>query len=302
MDILSGRGTSREVGGTVLTVDELVARWESSDVGRGNTGKAETGVQVLKESAKVRGANPVLQMIYVNNRSVMQQVRKAGSVATESFVAAFAGFIMDGMLIGISIALSGGPAGVKVFSDELPVYWRETASGHNSLSYYLGKNISVLPRLVLASLHFTAIYVFLARPPIPASFQFGLILLNFFFMYGIAAIVSMIVRRENAPLVTVVVGLFASVFCGFGLTLSDARDGGYIFVFNIGANRWAAEAQFWLTIKANRLVMDMNYALSFCGYEADKEVQNLFIMLALGVGYRVIAYILLVLVNRQKQK
>ncbi|KAJ3111510.1 hypothetical protein HDU96_005641 [Phlyctochytrium bullatum] len=333
MDILSGRGVAN--GGGVISVEELVSVWERSGASLGEP-EAEASakdVDVLKSSAKARGASPFVQLAYAHNRSLMQQVRKAGSIVTECFVAGFAGLIMGissnspnyaslllepyslissasinwfialyCMLVGISIALSGGPAGVKVFSDELPVYWRETASGHNSLAYYIGKNVSVLYRLTLSALHFTAIYLYFGRPSVPVSFQFGLIVLNFFFIYAIATIVSIIVRRENAPLVTVVVGLFAAVFCGFGLNLWDARDGGYIFLFNMGANRWAAEAQFWLTIKNSGLVMDLDYALGYCGYEPNKEVQNLFIMFALGIGYRVVGYILLILVNRQKQK
>ncbi|KAJ3193416.1 hypothetical protein HDU67_005138 [Dinochytrium kinnereticum] len=212
----------------------------------------------------------------------------------------FLGFF--GMLIGIAIALSCGPSGVKVFGEEKPIYWRETASGHNTLSYYIGKTISVLYGLTLSALHFTSTFYFLGKTPIPIGLQFSLIFLNFFFIYGLAAVISMIVRRENAALVTVIVGLFIGVFCGFGLRLDAAAKAGYIFVFNMGGNRWAAEAQFWLWIKYYEGIYDLTEALKFCGYAPDRIVPNLVAIFCLGIGYRVVGYFLLIGLNRQKQK
>ena len=35
-----------------------------------------------------------------------------------------------GLLIGIAVGLAGAPAAVKVFGEELAIYWREAASGY----------------------------------------------------------------------------------------------------------------------------------------------------------------------------
>ncbi|KAJ3099222.1 hypothetical protein HDU97_003331 [Phlyctochytrium planicorne] len=263
----------------------------------------------LKELVRVageRGANPFKQIVLAHNRSLLQQSRFLGAFFMESFVGMFAGFIMGissngsseyvgipkgnlavlasspnnwflalyGMLVGISIALAGGPSGVKVFGEEKPVYWRETASGHNSFSYYVGKTISVFYRLTLSSLHFTALYYLLASPPIPLQYQIAFNLLNFFCVYGVAAVISMLVRRENAPLLAVVIGLFSAVFCGFGLTLDAATKGGYIFVFNLGGNRWAAESQFTLWTRPTRDVYDQVYGADEFGYVPDVELHS----------------------------
>ncbi|KAJ3194623.1 hypothetical protein HDU67_004660, partial [Dinochytrium kinnereticum] len=225
-------------------------------------------VQNLAQIARKRGAGMLHQIVYAHNRSLRQQARHAGAFFLEAFVGFFAGFIMGvsanspepylgilinpyvltsganfdwflglyGMLIGISIALAAGPAGVTVFGEERTVYWREAASGHNKFSYYTGKTISAIYRLSISSLHFTAIYYFLAKPATPLDLQFVLVLLNFFCVYGVAAVISMVVRREKAPLIAVIVGLFMAVFCGFGLSLTSAAKGGYLFLFNMGGN------------------------------------------------------------------
>ncbi|KAJ3094464.1 hypothetical protein HDU97_008035 [Phlyctochytrium planicorne] len=305
-----------------------------SNNGTASADADHTAIANMAAIAKARGANVIKQIILAHNRSLLQQSRFLGAFFLECFVGMFAGFIMGissngaseyvgipngnyailssspnnwflalyGMLVGISIALAGGPAGVKVFGEEKPVYWRETASGHNSFSYYIGKTTSVLYRLTLSSLHFTALYYLLATPPIPLHYQVALNLLNFFCIYGVSAVISMIVRRENASLLAVIIGLFSAVFCGFGLTLDAAQAGGYIFIFNIGANRWAAESQFTLWTKPTQDVYDQVYGADNFGYVPNQEVRNILTMLGLGLGYRAVAYVLLIALNRQKQR
>lgn len=101
------------------------------------------------------------------------------------------------MLAGMSVALSAAPSGVNVFGEDLPVYWRETASGQSPSAYYVvgdatstrtaqgdaltgrqGTSISVLWRIVLSAAHFTAIYYVLARPTFAVGLQYLMILLN----------------------------------------------------------------------------------------------------------------------------
>ncbi|KAI8847926.1 hypothetical protein BC829DRAFT_228879 [Chytridium lagenaria] len=97
------------------------------------------------------------QLMYCHNRSLTQQSRALGALVLEIFVALFAGFLMgistqgrvnelfngiyDGFMSSslrlprpgvslrsspcIAVALAGAPAGVKVFGEEKPVFWRE---------------------------------------------------------------------------------------------------------------------------------------------------------------------------------
>jgi hypothetical protein len=67
------------------------------------------------------------------------------------------------------------------------------------------------------------IYHILATPLSAYHSVFAVVFLFFFCVYGLAAVVSMLVRRENASLLGVVVCLFAAVFNGFGPSLHDAH-------------------------------------------------------------------------------
>ena len=102
-------------------------------------------------------------------------------------------------------------SGVKTFGEEKFLYWREAAAGHNKVAYFIGKTICTFYRFSVTSLHFAMFYYILARPLISFGKFYFLIFLTFYCVYGLATIVSMLVRRENSSLLAVVICLFAAV-------------------------------------------------------------------------------------------
>ena len=45
---------------------------------------------------------------------------------------------MMSFFMAIIVSMASAPAGVSVFGDEILVFWREAASGHNKFAYYIG--------------------------------------------------------------------------------------------------------------------------------------------------------------------
>ncbi|KAJ3023290.1 UNVERIFIED_CONTAM: hypothetical protein HDU68_008692 [Siphonaria sp. JEL0065] len=328
MDILAGRGEVRNtVPLTQTIVNNLVKQWnervDSTQSSSPNI-SAETSIDSMHKIAKLRGASYLRQIGLAHNRSLNQQSRLIGAFMLELFVGLMAGAIMGiasystenlsahyiapytglstatrawflgmyGMLVGIAIALSSAPSGVKVFSEEKAVYRREHEAGHSVTAYFLGKNLSTIYRIAIASAHFVALYLFLAVPPIRVWIQYLLLALNFFGVYGMGQAISMMVRRENAPLLAVTTSLISGVLCGFGPTLGDATKGGYSFILDLGVNRWMAEAQFWEWSSGYQIFDEALLEGSF-GYKKGNTARNLLVMLVLGFAYRFLAYIFL---------
>ncbi|KAI9328475.1 hypothetical protein DFJ73DRAFT_782572 [Zopfochytrium polystomum] len=287
-------------------------------------------VDALKQISKTRGAGFWMQVLYAHNRSLLQQARFMNALWLELFVALFAGFVMGiastgkenykgvlmgpmailsaaatdwnvglfGLLIGIAVVLAAGPAAVKVFGEEKSVYFREAASGHSRSAYYLGKAVSSLYRIVLASGHFAAVFYMLARPTFPVGMQYLLIFLNFFVVYGFSIITSMIVPRRDAPLVSVIVGLILAVFCGYGPSLGSTTS----ILFGVSGNRWAAEAQFSLWIDYYTDIYDTGVSASLFGYTLHQTTRNVVAMVTLGILYRVAGFVLMISLDRDKQR
>ncbi|KAJ3278858.1 hypothetical protein HDU76_009714 [Blyttiomyces sp. JEL0837] len=207
-----------------------------------------------------------------------------------------------GLLLGIAVALAGAPAGVKVFGEEKPIFWREAASGHHKLAYFLGKTLSTIYRLILTSLHFTGMYMVLAKPVLDVYMQYAVVFLQFWGIYGMSCVISMIVRRENAALLAVVTGLFAAVFCGYGPNLVQARKWGIMWFFELSFNKWAAEAQYSWSVIPYRQRYDVDLMAGIFGYTLNQVTLDITMCIVLGVAWRAIGYILLVTLNRDKQR
>ncbi|KND05205.1 uncharacterized protein SPPG_00865 [Spizellomyces punctatus DAOM BR117] len=337
MDILSGRGINNLQN---ITVDDLVVAWEKRSAGDGDIDGLQSVSDTefhehVPTLRRTRGANIFWQIYHCHNRYLVQQERTLSSLVLEVFVGTAAGLLMGvamadqgelyygvwklpytkmspapleyivalyGLLIGMSIGLAGAPAGVKVFGEEKPVFWREAAAGHSRFSYYVGKTIGTVYRFTLSSLHFSAVYYFFAQPLVPFAIQYVLILLQFFGVYGVAATVSTIVKRDNAALLAVVVGLFHAVFSGFGPTLVQARDWGIDFLWAISFNKWAAEAQYSESIMPFKDVYLTEESAKVFGYVTGRTTLSVVLMLAIGCVWRIIAFVLLTFVNRDKQR
>ncbi|KAJ3246671.1 hypothetical protein HDU78_006421 [Chytriomyces hyalinus] len=206
-----------------------------------------------------------------------------------------------GTLLGLAIAMTAGPAGVRLFFSDKAVYWRERSSGINPLAYFIGKTISSIFRIFLAALHLTALYVYLTKPTFELQLQYALIFSNYFAIYGMSMAVSMTVRQESAHLLAVVLGLFLALLNGSAPRLSDARKWGIEFLFSLSPNRWATEAQYCasLEIYKGRYITDV--AADLFGYESNQSLTNIGIILSLGVMFRVLAFALMTLLFRSKQ-
>jgi len=207
-----------------------------------------------------------------------------------------------GLDISLAIAVAAAPAAVKMFSEERVVYYREASSGHHPLPYFLGKYLAVLPRFTVSALHFASIFSFFAKPTTPLEMMFSLVLLNFYCVYGLSALCSMVVRRENAALLGTIVALVAATMCGFGPSLTQARKWGTAWSLDMSYARWSNEAFFSLESHEYLVAFDVSAISDYWGYTLGRVEMDFLIMFGIGTIYQIIAFVLLVVVDRDKQR
>lgn len=258
MDIISSRGHRHRNFLRENEVPFLIQEWETKQPAFQHPEENASETVALQKSIAKKGAYWWKQIWLCFRRSMLQQYRMASSFFLELVVGSLAGALIGftirssnghlfqsvyngplmilsswvnvsmlpqiSLIAGIAIALSGSPSGVKVFGDERLVYWREAASGHNRLSYYLGKIFSTVFRIIIAALHFTVFFAMLATPVMSFNKLYLCVLLNFYCVYGLASCVSMLVKKEDGPLLAVIVGLVVAVFCGSGPSLAKVRE------------------------------------------------------------------------------
>lgn len=259
----------------------------------------------LKATMQKRGASWMAQAYYCCKRSITQQVRNKGSFFFEIGVGALAGGIIGlsafaakgqlfrglykppftvlssavdyqsvpqlGLLGGMAIGLAASAPAVKVFGEEKLIFNREASSGHSMSAYYVGKVISVLPRICLSSLHFTVFMGILATPLMNFNQMLAANMLYFFCVYGLASCVGMVVKREDGPLLAVMASLIIGILGGVAPPLSKVKAWRLEWLWRTSPGVWFTEAY----VSQNLLPLDYLYMLE---------------MASIGTGYKLGQY------------
>ena len=208
-----------------------------------------------------------------------------------------------GLFVALAIGVAASPAGVKIFGEERDIYFREASAGHNRYAYYAAKSLAVLPRLTLGALHFVSIFHLLARPATGFELMFVNVWCQYFCVYGLSAIMSMLVRRENAALLGVIVSLIAACLNGYGPNLKQGRAWGLILVQNMSFARWANEAWFDTETRPYREhFMAEEVSAGVWGYTLNRFGTDIALMLTIGLVYRAAALAFLIGLNRERQR
>ena len=254
----------------------------------------------LVRTMKSRGATWPAQVFYCWFRAMTQQVRNATSFFFEIGVGGLAGVIIGlsafasaghlfqgvyhppftslssavdysstpqlGLLGGLAIGLAASAPGFWVFGEEKQMYYRETASGHSRSAYYVGKLLSTLLRIALSAFHFTVFLGILATPLIAFQWMYVINLLYFWCVYGLASIVSMIVKREDGPLIAVLGSLIIGVLGGVAPPLSTVKSWGLEWLWRASPGVYLTEAYFTENLTPLGYLYELPLAAELTGF------------------------------------
>jgi ABC-type multidrug transport system ATPase subunit len=341
-DIIAGEGRHYKPKGDASVqylIDHWQSKQQDGSANE-NLAKTSTISRVetnaLSATVKQRGAPWYKQIHFCHNRSLVQQYRMKSSFYFELGVGAMAGFLIGlaelnqkgqnfrgifnppydllsssidyasvpqmALLVGLAIGLTASAPGVKIFGEEKLVYWREAAAGHNRFAYYIGKVLSTIPRMILANFHFTTMFMLLSTPRIPYTSAFAANLLYFYCIYGLASIVSMVTRREDGPLLAVMSSLIVGVLNGMSPTLKKVRSWHIVWIWRSSPGSWLAEAYFTENIAPLSYLYQIDQAQQSTGYLLNEFTMDLLLMLAIGTVYRIVAFLGLRFMWRNKQR
>lgn len=337
-DIITGGGRPYKKAGEV-SKEALIDHWSNTSGSwtlPENRTSTLSETQSLRRSIKMRGAPWYRQLWFCLMRATLQQWRTKSSFWFEMGVAALAGFLiglaensrhgnnfvglysqpyeilssaMDllsvpimALLVAISIGLIVSSPGVKVFGEETLVYRRESASGHSSSAYYLGKVFSTFPRIILGCFHFTTLFMLLATPLIPWPKAFAANILYFYCIYGLASIVSMLTRREDGPLLAVMASLIVGVLSGFAPRLAQVSQWHMTWLWRASPGTWISELYFSENTLPTAHIYQIDLAAQATGFVLGRFAQDCLVLLLIGCVYRVVAFAGLVVVGRMKKK
>ncbi|KFA46153.1 hypothetical protein S40293_03813 [Stachybotrys chartarum IBT 40293] len=286
-------------------------------------------------AVKNRGARRVYQLWLSLQRSALQQYRSIGSFAAEMALSALAGFLLGlaqhskegvlftgiynepyqilsvatdfrsapemALLVAIAIGLVSGAPGVKVFSEEMLLHRRESEAGHSRIAYFVAKVLSVVPRMALACLHFTTPLLLLSTPIVRWEIALLANLLYFYCIYGLANVVSMIVRREDAPLFATMLSLIVGILSGSAPPLAQVRDWHMEWLWRASPGTWLAEVYFGQLVNPFTYLYNTELAAEATGFHLTWIWRNMGTLLGIGTIYRIIAFAMMVSLPRLRK-
>ncbi|KAH6895532.1 hypothetical protein B0T10DRAFT_587006 [Thelonectria olida] len=338
-DIITGNGRDYKPTGDI-SKETLISHWSTTqqskhDGSRITTTASMLGGSSMHKAIKKRGAPHLKQMWLCLERAVLQQYRTKGAFFAEMGLATLAGGLLGlaenpkkgvlfvglynepygvlstamdfksapelALLMAISIGLVAGAPGVKIFSEEMLLHKREAEAGHSRISYFLAKVVSVLPRMTLACLHFTTMVLILATPIIDWGLAFLANLLYFYCIYGLASVISMVVRREDAPLFATMISLIVGILSGAAPPLSQVKTWHVEWLWRASPGTWLAELYFGQLVAPFDYLFNVEAATTVTGFHLDWKWLNIGVMAAIGTVYRVIAYVGMIFAHRLRR-
>jgi hypothetical protein len=114
----------------------------------------------------------------------------------------------------LCMGLASTLAGVRFFSTERVVFWRECSSGLSIPAYYMGKTIAVLPLTVMYPLAYLSFYYLMSFPKVMFDFYYVILLWAGWVCFGVGVIMSLVFEPKNAQIAGVVVALVGFLFGG----------------------------------------------------------------------------------------
>lgn len=328
----SRRPVSRASSSTTISSSPAPNRFSLMRLARNGSYRL-TGQQSLHDPAILdalakRGASRPTQTLLCLHRALVQQYRQKSSFAAEMFLASLAAFLLGlsqhskngvlfrglykapfaiispavdvssapefSLLLGVSIGLIAASPGVRVFSEEILLQRREAEAGHSRLAYFLAKTLSPVPRMLIACAHFTVVVLFLSKLTIPWWLAFAANLLYFWCIYGLAAVVSMLARREDAPLLATMVSLVLGILCGAAPSLAQVAKWRLEWLWRMSPGVWLTELYFGELVRPFEEVYQTEVAAAAMGLVLRGTGRSLGVLVAIGVILRVIAFVGLV--------
>jgi len=290
-----------------------------------NASEPVTPLLIAPAANAFNGASPLRQFALFATRNVEKQLSDFTPFVVETIVILLCGFVlgnsMQDFLLGanyrspyepispvtfkrllpqlhmyqlMSLGLAAAVAGVNVFGVERLQYFREVPTGLNRVAYFLANVTAALPRVFLVSLVYASVFTVLASLPVPFQFLYFAVVLSYWSIYGLGACVSVTASQKASSLIASTGAVCFAVFNGFidfPVVLKRFTPGFYASqILQQQHARWIAH---WAADPM---------AENETGYAFGRLTESFFLMVVIGIVLHAIAFALMVLTHRDRQR
>ncbi|KAF9286985.1 hypothetical protein BGZ68_002365 [Mortierella alpina] len=211
-----------------------------------------------------------------------------------------------GMFMALGVFFAGISVGASTFGDEKAVFWRDTSAGMPTLPYYLAKILADVPRMLVAACMYTGAFIFYFAYREQLSELFLVILLLYVNAFALGYFVSSVVNRSMFGLSGTGMSLaWALVLSGAAPHLYQVMNNheyAYVrWIWDVSAPRWGVEA-FYLKEMEKRMFNELKHNMLGDTYAFEHYESAILSMMYIALGWNVVAFAMMKLLNRHKVK
>jgi len=201
------------------------------------------------------------------------------------------------------------------FGAEQVNYWRESAAGVKTIPYFLAKWTADLPNVILAACFFWIAFIVRFNNTNTPGNIYLLFLSLYFWAWSLGYLLSSVAPQKYVFLVGVLAALlYAIAFSGSDPTLTEVRDMSPVvsWLWDVSGPRWALEAFYVSQLKyyervpsgplKNEKYMNVDAGLDIFGYNINNFNEGVDSLFWNGLGYGLLALVIMALTNRDKKK
>lgn len=207
-----------------------------------------------------------------------------------------------GVFICWGLTFAGIASGVSTFGPEEINYWREVSSGLTTLPYFLAKFLTDLIRMAIAALLFMVSFLSLYETSMNLGLLYGIALMLYFNGFAMGYTITLLFGITMAPLVGIVVALLYSiVLSGFQPSLASIQSG-WMWLYDTSYARWGVEGYYDAEITRFDYYPSIDVAYEEYGYVRGRSAECIRNMFFIGMGWTVVAFLLMTIANLSKKR
>jgi hypothetical protein len=245
-------------------------------------------------------------------------------------------YVLQFALMNMALGLTAVAGALRTFGDERVTFWRESKTGTSSLAFFVGKNLAGIPMVLIPPLFLVSIFYFLTTPAASFWQMYAILLIVQFVCVAVGYVISLLLSPANALLAGVVFVVVSTMFSGsferpippptlhssmassipkyFSLTrafvvvganptLAKLKTIGVpaLAMASLSFSRWSTEALYSSLLSVYKDEYGVESGLKHWGYDMGNfPLVDILALLGLGFGLRIIAFIVLYFLHRNK--
>jgi ABC-type multidrug transport system ATPase subunit len=206
------------------------------------------------------------------------------------------------LLTGIGLALPAAVAAIRIFGPEKQIYFREASAGGSTVAYFIGKDLAFLPWTLAMPLLYCGIWGSFVPYRGDFGWYYAIYILIYWISVSIGEIGGIALKSKLTSVFTVAAIFIFAMFAGVLPSNREVEKLGIGEFYYGSFFRYSTEAFYVTEIRNWETIYNIQSGLTLNRFDIDNYLIDMIILACYGLALRIIACVLMVVLNRDKKR